>query len=45
MRPEYLNGSFDAVKKEYGSFANYLRKGLGITASDLAKLKKNLLTP
>lgn len=44
VRPEYLNASFAEVKKKYGTFDNYLREGLGITKSDLAKLKKNLLT-
>lgn len=43
-REEYLEGSFKAVKKDYGTFANYLRKGLGVSKSDLKKLKQNLLT-
>ena len=44
VRPEYLNGSFKEVKKEFGSFANYLRKGLGVSKADLKALKQNLLT-
>ena len=44
VRPEYLNASFKAVTKKYGSFANYLRKGLGVSKTDLEKLKQNLLT-
>jgi protein-tyrosine phosphatase len=44
VRAEYLNGSFAEVKKKYGTFDGYLRKGLGVSKADLAKLKKNLLT-
>jgi protein-tyrosine phosphatase len=44
VRPEYIAASFDAVKKEYGTFDNYLRKGLGISKAELAELRKNLLT-
>lgn len=44
VRREYLQASFDAVKKRYGSFTKYLRKGLGVTPSELTRLRKNLLT-
>jgi len=44
VRPEYIGASFAEVKKHYGSFDNYLRTVLGISRSELAKLKKNLLT-
>lgn len=44
VRPEYLNASFAAVKQKYGTFASYLRKGLGVDARTLAALKENLLT-
>lgn len=44
VRAQYLNGSFAEVKKKYGTFDSYLRKGLGVSKADLAKLKKNLLT-
>ena len=44
VRSEYLETSFDAVNKKYGSFANYLRKGLGVSKADLKKLEQNLLT-
>ena len=42
-RPEYIDASFAAVKKQYGTFDTYLRKGLGISKAEIAKLKKNLL--
>ncbi len=44
VQPEYLAGSFDAVKKRYGTFEKYLTKGLGMSKADLAALKRNLLT-
>lgn len=44
VRPEYINASFAAVKKKYGTFDAYLRKGLGISKADLAALRRNLLT-
>lgn len=44
VRAEYLETSFDAVNEKYGSFANYLKKGLGVSKADLKKLKQNLLT-
>jgi protein-tyrosine phosphatase len=44
VRPEYIKASFDAVKNEYGTFAKYLRKGLGVDQQTLARLKQNLLT-
>jgi protein-tyrosine phosphatase len=43
VRKEYLQAGFDAVEEEYGSFARYLRKGLGIDKQEHARLKKNLL--
>jgi protein-tyrosine phosphatase len=43
-RPVYLNASFKDVTKKYGTFANYLEKGLGVSKGDLKKLKQNLLT-
>jgi protein-tyrosine phosphatase len=45
VRPEYIAASFATVKKQYGTFDNYLRKGLGISKAEFAKLKQNLLTP
>ena len=44
VRPEYIAASFAAVKKQYGTFDKYLRKGLGISPAEVAKLKKHLLT-
>jgi protein-tyrosine phosphatase len=44
VRREYLEAGFAAMKKEHGSFAKYLRKGLGVRKADLEALKRNLLT-
>lgn len=38
-----LNASFTAVNQTYGSFDNYVHKGLGLTDADIASLKKSLL--
>lgn len=35
-----LQGGLDEAKKKYGSISTYLRKGLGLTTTDIAKLKK-----
>ena len=37
-----LSAELKAAK--YGSFASYLKKGLGVTKAELKQLKKNLLT-
>ncbi|MFW0797306.1 tyrosine-protein phosphatase [Gordonia sp. CPCC 205515] len=39
-----LNASFDTANQKYGSFDNYVHKGLGLTDADIASLKKSLLT-
>jgi protein-tyrosine phosphatase len=43
-RTEYLEASFTEMRQKYGTFANYLRKGLGVSKADLEALKQNLLT-
>jgi protein-tyrosine phosphatase len=43
VKPEYIEISFGAVDDEYGTFANYLRKGLDVDAATLARLRKNFL--
>ena len=35
----YLNTAFETVEKEYGSFKNYARNGLGLTDQDIERLK------
>ncbi|WP_018179905.1 tyrosine-protein phosphatase [Jongsikchunia kroppenstedtii] len=40
---DWLNASFNAAKQHYGSFDNYVRNGLGLTAADIASLKHSLL--
>lgn len=42
-RPEYLEIAFDEMKKQYGSVANYLEKGIGITAAEKAAFQKEML--
>ncbi|MDL9936336.1 tyrosine-protein phosphatase [Gordonia sp. ABSL1-1] len=39
----WLRASFATADKVYGSFDNYVRAGLGLTAADVASLKKSLL--
>ena len=39
VQSDYLQASLDVVDGDYGGMDNYLGKGLGLTASDLQKLK------
>jgi protein-tyrosine phosphatase len=39
----YLQAAFDAIDREYGSFAAYARDGLGLSEADIAWLRDNLL--
>ena len=43
VEPAYLASGFDTVTAQYGTFATYLSKGLGIDARTLRELKANLL--
>ena len=40
-----LNAAFASADKTYGSFENYVHKGLRLSDSDIAGLKKALLLP
>jgi len=40
---DWLNASFNAANQHYGSFDNYVKSGLGLTAADIASLKHSLL--
>jgi protein-tyrosine phosphatase len=42
-RPEYLQAAFDAIDERYGSTDAYIRDGLGIDATTLARIRTNLL--
>lgn len=42
-KPEYLDATFTAIKKQYGSIDNYLKTQIGLTDSDIKKLKKKFL--
>ncbi len=43
VRPEYLQGAFEAIDEHYGSFDNYLDQGLGIDEATLQSLRTALL--
>lgn len=43
VRATYLQGGFDQVRSEYGTFDAYLRKGLRLGSKDLAALRDLLL--
>ncbi|MBK9927822.1 MAG: tyrosine-protein phosphatase [Anaerolineales bacterium] len=37
--PSYLSAAFEAIDREYGSFDNYIRDGLGLGEEDIERLK------
>lgn len=39
VRPAWLNNGFNAARRQYGSIDNYLRRGLGLSNSDINKLR------
>ncbi len=39
----HLQSSFKTIEREYGSFDNYLQKGLKLTHKEILKIKNNLL--
>ena len=41
----WLNAAFEQIDETWGSFDNYVRKGLKLSAADIAQLKANLLSP
>lgn len=43
VRAEYIEASFAAVREDWGDFDRYLHDGLGISESERAGLRKNLL--
>jgi protein-tyrosine phosphatase len=43
VRKQYLDASFDEVKKRFGTFDRYLARGLGIDATARARLEQELL--
>jgi len=45
VRAESLESAFATIDTTYGSFSNYLNKGLRLSDSDVAKLKERLLEP
>jgi len=42
-KKEYLDGTFDAIKKQYGSIDNYLKTQIGLDDEKIALLKKKFL--
>lgn len=45
LQPDYIDASLDEAITQYGSMENYVRKGLGITDTELANLREQLLEP
>jgi len=43
-KAEYLNASFDEMKKNYGTIENYFTEGLGIDSQQQQKLRERFLT-
>lgn len=43
VRPEYLQAAFAAIDERYGSFAAYLRDGLGLDEATLSRLRLAML--
>jgi protein-tyrosine phosphatase len=37
--PMYLSAAFEAIDREHGSFENYIQHGLGLTETEIARLK------
>jgi protein-tyrosine phosphatase len=44
-RPELIEHAFAHIESTYGSVDDYLRGPVGLTAGDLAAIRRNLLTP
>lgn len=42
-KPKYLDATFTAIKKQYGSVDNYLKTQIGLSDADIKKLKKKFL--
>ncbi len=43
VRPEYLQSAFNEVTQRYGTFDNYVRKGLDLSEADITTLRQRLL--
>jgi protein-tyrosine phosphatase len=43
VQPSYLQAGLDAVSQQYGSMDDYARRGLGLSATTLDKLRDKLL--
>jgi protein-tyrosine phosphatase len=43
LQGDYVDGTLEAIEKEYGSMDNYLTKGLGLSQEELRKLREQLL--
>jgi len=41
--PSYLDAMFRQINEKYGSFDSYTQRGLGITATQIAQLRKKLI--
>jgi protein-tyrosine phosphatase len=43
VKKEYLDATFSAIKKQYGSVDNYLKTQIGLSDKDIKELKKKFL--
>ena len=43
LQGDYVDGTLEAIEREYGSMENYLTKGLGLSQEELRKLREQLL--
>jgi len=43
LQGDYIDGTLEAIEKEYGSMNNYLTKGLGLSQKELWVLREQLL--
>lgn len=43
VRREYIEASFDAIRKDWGDFDTYLHRGLGISSAERESIRENLL--
>ena len=45
VQPQFLRASFATIREDYGSFAEFARHGLGLSADDVAQLRRDYLEP
>ena len=43
VKPEFLSAAFTTIDQKYGSFAEYVKTGLGLTDQEIQKLRMLLV--